>query len=637
MTEPRWPPNLAVIQTPDRLDEWLSRLRGRGTLAIDTETTGLQFDRDRVGGLCLAANETALYITKDALALTAEWLAREVASGRELVFHNAKFDLHMLRGTFGIAVPYPVHDTMVQSFLIDNRGASGAGGRTRGGHGLKDLASVFVDPFAKEAETDLYESVVAAGGNKGSKKWKGDLLLGDVNLIGKYGVFDAWYTLQLHRQLLPRIAHWEQPSDYYPSLMSLYENERWLLSALVEMEQTGIRVQPEFFERWERKLNKRIDSLHAQLHKLSGGADINWGSPKQLRELLFDRMGLAPTRWTNSNEPSTDEVALVNLNHPIGPVLLKLRDAEKQRGTYARGLLSATRSNGRIHCSFRQTGAETGRLSCANPNLQQVPRESGARRGFIPDEGLEFRFADYSQVEMRFAAHISNDPTLVRGFLTDPDFDTHAATAKKMWGLINEPTKQQRKFAKIMNFAMLYGAGADKIASQLVSLLSTKEAKHAIRSLGARPRADEAPHKSLAVLLMQRYFTEFPAIKDARYKASDRTKNIGYAMNEFGRHRYIEPNKAYKAFNSEIQGSAADLAKFGLVQVYRELQHNGGHIACLLQIHDEIVYLSDGDPKIDRQVLEILNDNKSYRVPIVADIEGSKTTWQDKVELDITS
>src|SRR5690606_24383151 len=133
--------------------------------------------------------------------------------------------------------------------------------------------------------------------------------------------------------------------------------------------------------------------------------------------------------------PSTDEVSLLNLDHPIGAELLKLRDVDKQLSTYAEGLLNAIWDDGRIHCTFRQTRARARRLACANPNLQQGPREPGARKGFTPDEGLEFRFADYSQVEMRFAAHLSNDPALVDGVLHNPDIDTHAATAKRMYGL----------------------------------------------------------------------------------------------------------------------------------------------------------------------------------------------------------
>jgi DNA polymerase-1 len=328
---------------------------------------------------------------------------------------------------------------------------------------------------------------------------------------------------------------------------------------------------------------------------------------------------------------------MLDLVHPIGAEILRWREVNKQLGTYAKGLLQAagTWEDQRIHCNFKQTGARTGRMSCEKPNLQQQTRESGVRRGFIPDKGLEFRFADYSQVEMRFAAHFANDPVLVNGFIHDPDFDTHAATAKKMWGLREEPTKQQRKFAKIMNFAMLFGAGEDKVTSQLISMLSEKDARHAIRSLGYKPSAGEQPHRTLAQLLRKVYFKEFATVKSAKYNSQEATRKRGFAMNAFGRHRYLDHDEVYKSFNTEIQGSAADQAKKGLVDMYRELQVSDGSIAILLQIHDEVVYLSDGDPKIDRRVLEILNDTKRFRVPIVAEVSGSKTSWQDKFDVKL--
>lgn len=628
----RRPNNQAVLTTSDSVEFWLNKLRP-GILAVDTETTGLKWKSDRVGGIGLAAGDTAAYFTRDALPNAVLWLSDQAKAERPMVGHNMKFDLHMLRGTFGLRVRYPVHDTMVMSFLLDNRGAPIKSESTHVGHGLKNLAAAFVDPQALEPEDDLYHSVVAAGGKRGKKQWKGDLLMGDSMLVGKYGLLDPWYTLQLYHQFKERIDHWIQPPGNYPPLKELYETEQWLLLALIDMEERGILVRPEFFEQWNHDLKKEIEQIQGRLKEIAGKS-INWSSSKQLGELLFNEMGLKPSRWTNSGKPSTDEVSLLNLKHPIGAELLKLRDAEKQQSTYAQGLLAAI-EEGRIHTSFRQTGADTGRLSCADPNLQQVPRESGARKGFIPDPGLVLRFADLSQIEMRFAAHIARDPVLMAGFLNDPDFDTHAETARKMWGLTGDPTPQQRKFAKIMNFAMLYGAGINRITAQLVSLLTAREAKRAIKSFGYRPSAAEPPHRTLGQLLLKRYFEEFPAVKKARYEASDEVDTFGFAINELGRHRFLDEREGYKALNTKVQGSAADLAKWGLANVYRELQYSGGHIACLIQVHDEIVYLSDGDPAIDRRVRELMSDRTRFRVPMLADVEGSATNWQEKVEIHL--
>lgn len=634
----RDPLNLAVLENRDGVQDWLDRLK-RGPLAVDTETTGLSWIEDRVAGLCLASGETATYFTKDAMAPAVRWLSRQFRTDRTIVFHNGKFDLHQLRGTFGLTVSRPVDDTMVMGFILDDRGAPGTG--YFGGHELPQYAAAFVDPNAMVHEDELRQAVIAAGGRRGKKTWKADMHMAPLNLIGKYGAYDAWYTLQLYHQFVDRIRHWSQPYPNYPSLWSLYENEKWLLIALLEMERRGIRVRTEFFEKWNIELEERISSIESQLESMTGES-INWGSTKQLGELLFDKMDLMPSRYTKSGNPSTDEVSLLNLDHPIGAILLQLRYSQKQKSTYAEGLLRAATAYGRIHTRFKQTGAVTGRMSSVDPNLQQVPRESGARRGFIPDDGMVLRFADYSQAEMRFAAHESGDKVLVHGFKNNPKFDTHAATAMKMWGMKkinadrNKVHKRRRKFAKIMNFGMLYGAGLDRVTEQLISMLDLQEVDVAIREFGEEPNDEYGnTYRALGALLLDRYFKEFPAIKDVRYRASDEAKRLGYAVNVYGRHRYLGENEAYKALNSKIQGAAVDLAKKGLVGLFRELQLGEGSIALLLQIHDEAVYLSDGDPKTDRKALEILNDYDSFEVPMLSDMSGSETSWQEKVGIEL--
>lgn len=646
----REPANLAIIEHRDRLGDWLPRLGNdpRDPLGADTEGTGLRWDTDRVGGLCLAAGNTAMYLCKDALGPGIEWLRDQVKARRRLVFHHAKHDLHHLRGTFGLKIRYPVDDTMIMSFLIDNRGAPTKKG-IFGGHDLKELGVSYVDPSSRDSETALYEAVVAAGGSRAKKSkrkgrdWKGDILLASTEVVGHYGAMDAWYTLQLYHQFNERINHWIQPDEKYPPLRTLYETEQWLLLALVDMEQRGILVNTEFFEKWKIQLEKQLSKIYRNLERLAG-KKINWGSAPQLRELLFNQLGLEAVRYTKGGkksgpQPSTDELSLIGLNHPIGEELLRLRQAEKQYGTYAKGLLAAVRSDGRIHANFKQAGPRTGRLSCEDPNLQQVTRgtkeKPGPRRGFIADPGLVFRYADYMQVEMRFAAHYSQDRTLVHGFRFDPSFDPHAVTAKRMWGLSGEPTKEQRKWAKIINFLILFGGGVTKLTSQLITMLSRSEARSGIRSFGVRPSRNDSPHAILAQLLMARYFQEFPLVKTARNDATRRADGDGYSINAFGRRRYLDESESYKAFNSDIQGSAADQSKQAIATVYRELQHSSGEIALLLQIHDEMVYLSDGDPKIDRQVLEIMNDHTRFRVPILASVSGSDTNWQDKVDIEI--
>ena len=249
----RRPTNIYIARGPDGLDDVLAKLRS-GPLAVDTETTGLDWHVDRVGSIQVAAGTTALFVCGGALAPFTRWLSRQIRDQRELVFHHAKFDLHMLRSTFGLHVPYPVHDTMLESFLLDNRGVGTA---NLPNHHLKGLARVFVDPLASEPEKEMMQAIRQAGG-----KHKGDwmLLMGTEHehYVTRYSALDPWYTLQLHLQFIERIRYWPQPEGDYPPLAKLYETERWLTLALRDMEARGIKARRRFLEEWQRKLEQDI-------------------------------------------------------------------------------------------------------------------------------------------------------------------------------------------------------------------------------------------------------------------------------------------------------------------------------------------------------------------------------------------
>jgi DNA polymerase-1 len=574
-----------------------------------------------------------MFIFGDALAPAAKWLAREVKATRTLVTHNGKFDLHHLRATFGLRVGYPVHDTMIESFIIDNRGA----GAVTGGfdsHHLKDLATVYVDEDAHDPEKEMLSAIRRRAG-VGAHKGDWPVLLGteDEHLVTTYGGLDPWYTLQLHLQFIERIRYWPQPEGDYPSLMSLYETERWLLLALLDMEERGIMVNRDFLEKWRDELAIKLTKYEKRLRKLAG-CDINWNSTPQLRELLYEKMGLESGSVTEAGELSTDEATMKTLAHPIGQAILDYREAFKQHGSYAVSLLDAIQADGAIHTTFRQTGARTGRMSCADPNMQQQARESGVRKAYFPRKGLVFRFADYSQVEMRFAGHFANEPMLVNGFNTDPEFDTHAATAIKMFG-VAVPTSRQRKYAKIINFTTLFGGGHRQVTSKLVELMTYAEAVEGLREFKVIPKAGESVHAALAAMILKRHRERLPAMQRITKERAEIAEARGFTINAFGRHRFLTDGRWYSTFNSEVQGSAVDMAKRGLVALYRELQLNTGEIALLLQIHDEAVYESEGNPRTDRRVLELLSDTTRFRVPIIADISGSAVNWQDKEKIKL--
>lgn len=618
-----------IVRGPDGIEDVFARLR-HGVLATDTETSGLDWWVDRVGALCFAAGDTAAFFVRDALGTAARWLSDQVKQRRTLVFHHAKFDMHMMRSTFGLHIPYPVHDTMTMGHLLDNRGAPINRYPWFAGNHLKDLAAAFVDPDAHHAEDELTKAIAEATGFKPNKKdLKAYWPLAPVRKAGKYGGLDPWYTLMLYDQFIDRIRYWPQPEGY-PPLMELYENEMWLTLALRDMEERGVMADQDYLAQWTRGLNKQLRKARKRLERRAGYPDLNWDSPIQVAKLFFDDLNLV----SGTGERSTDKRSLLRLNHPIAAEMLQYRKASTQIKTFAKVLKAAIRPDGAIHTQFRQN-VNTGRMSASEPNLHAQDRDSGVRGVFIPRKGLVLRSADYSQIEMRFAAHFSGEDWLINGFNSNPNFDTHAALAQRMFGLKNKaPSPQQRDRGKTMNFAMLYGAGEDAVSEQLIDKVTYDEARRSCIELGYRPKRNESPHHALAQLLRDAVRASSPKIWRFTRDEEKLAERRGFVIDAFGYHRYLERDETYKAMNSKVQGSAVHQNKKGLVSVYRELQLHGA-LAMLLQVHDDIVYESDGDPKVDRTVLDLLEEHKRFKVPMIADLKGSAKNWQVKEKIKL--
>lgn len=639
----RGQPEIIVVRTKDGLDDVFARLQ-KGTLGVDTETSGLKWWKERVGAINLAAGNVAVCAIQDALGPAARYLSHQVKHRRSLAFHNAKFDMHHLRATFGLHIPYIVHDTAVESFLVDNRGANAFGWRTKAKHSLKPLSEVYLDPNAQDHEKDMMAAIKRRGG-KDKGDWAILLNTEDEHLFTKYSALDPWYTLELHKQFFRRIIHWTQPSSKYPSLQSVYEREQWMILALRDMEERGICASHKFLDDWRVQLGGQdgrggeLGKCFETLAKATKGArlarDINWNSVPQVQALLYKRrpdggLGLG-------GGPGTDAVTLLNLAHPVGAALIKYRETFKQWSSYANSLLEALTPQGTIHCSFRSSGADTHRTSCAEPNLQQQTRISGVRKAYHPRKGLEFRFADYEQVEMRFAGHFANEPFLINGFNNVPDFDPHKALAVQMFGKLFDPKSQHRKYAKITNFTKLFGGGEGKVTEQLINLVEEQEAIEGCRVMKASIEPGISPWRALARAVIERANTLMPGLPRTIRETAAQAESRGFMMNAFGAHRFFDDGdeRWYAAFNTLVQGTAGIKAKEGLVAVYRERQLLHGDLACLLLIHDEIVYETEGDPKTDAAVLELMEDHTSYKVPITADINAGPKNWQDKVKLKI--
>lgn len=614
-----------IVRGVDGIQEVFDQLE-HGILAADTETTGLDWWFDRVGGLCFAAGDTSAFFVKGALERAAKWFAAQVKRRRPLVFHNAKFDMHMIRGTFGIHIAYPVHDTVIMSRILDQRGAPlPKYPFFTWSHSLDMLAKAYVDPHATEPFVQLLESIRSVIGKH--KEPMRDWLVAPIRVAGKYGLLDPWYTLQLYDQFISRIQHWIQPEGY-PSLMSLYKNERWLTLALRDMEERGVMMDQEYLERWVEKAARRVHKLETRMNRRAG-YDINWRSPVQIKSLFWDELELPQI-----NGESTNKRTLLRMDHPLAAMLLKHRKSAKMTSA-GRSLLRHIKPDGALHAPYNQN-VDTGRMS-AKEGLHQFARDSGVRKGVKPRDGLVLRSADYSQIEMRFAAHYSREKTLIRGFNSGLPFDTHAALARRMFGVPKkrEPSPEQRDRGKTMNFAMLYGAGEDAVTEQLIDKISWKEATQSCIELGYVPGQAESPFRTLAHLLRDAVREGYARMWNFTKNEEAIAKEFGFVVDAFGYHRYLAEDEAYKAMNSKLQGSAAHQAKVGMVNVYRECQLNRGEVGIIMQVHDDVVYESDGDPAVDKRVLELLEDRTSFRVPITADLKGSEKNWQDKVSIKL--
>lgn len=641
----RRPRHAYLLRRAEGLENVFAKLGGDGPLADDTETSGLVWHQDRVGAINLAANDTAIMAIEDALGPTARFLADQIKRRRELVFHHGKFDMHMQRESFGLHVPYPVHDTRISSFLLDNRGAPLDHYPYSAGHSLKPLATALLDPRAMDFETELLKAIAKRGGGRGKdakKNWAILLNTEDEHLVTKYGPMDAWYTLQLHIDFMKRIAGWMQPDGDYPPLMDIYRTEQWVLLALRDMEETGIKVKPALLEKWMRAMKKEKDKAFDELWKLAGKRDINWNSPQQVRQLLFGSrreggLGLESTRMTKGSrknpekmpEASTDKITLILLNHPIGGALLRYRKADGRYGE-AESILRFMRTDTHtVHPTFNQN-VDTGRMSCTEPNLQNREREGEMRSAFLAS-----RSVDYKQIELRIAACVAQERALLEAFRSGQD--PHMATAMAMFGLDeSDITPEQRTHGKTLNFAGIYGAGAPGIAEQMMAKMSAKEAYAACKKLGYRPSYSESPWLALGRLLSDRHRRMMPSIGRAAKREEHYARRRGYAMNLMGRHRFFRPDEdEHVAFNTNVQGTAADIQKRGMAKVYRELQLGTGELKLQLQVHDEIVYTSSGDPRTDRRVLKLLAEPDRFDLPIIADVKDITKSWKDKKEVKL--
>ncbi|HUT07287.1 MAG TPA: DNA polymerase I [Candidatus Latescibacteria bacterium] len=552
-----------TIFEEDKLRALAARIAAAGEVALDTETDSASPTRARLVGLSFSLLPgEAFYVPvgHDYLGAPPQIpkeraldILRSVLEDPAVrkIGQNIKYDLIVLERE-GVRLAGVSKDTMVLSYLLEPNW---------GRHGLEKLALHYLQ------ETKApYEDIVGRG--------KNELTMDKVEIerAAPYACQDAALALELGSVL------WEKIEA--KSLDRLYEDiERPLIGLLARMEIWGVRVDTEVLKSMSKELGGELGRLEKEIHALAGGA-FNINSPRQLGDILFHKLGLPSSRRTKITKgysTSLDILEELAAVHPLARYVLDYRQMAKLKSTYADALPQLINpATGRIHTSYNQTVASTGRLSSSEPNLQNIPARGpwGARfrRAFIPDKGHFLLAADYSQIELRVLAHLSQDPKLIATFLEDRD--VHEETARLVFG--ENAGEETRRRAKIINFSIVYGTSAFSLAKELGT--SVAEAQKFI----------------------DRYFGELPGVKAYLDKVVEEARERGYSETIFGRKRQVPelrmPDRNLQqagrriALNNPIQGSAADLIKEAMLRAAREIEARGLRTRMILQVHDELVF-----------------------------------------------
>ncbi|MFN5758848.1 MAG: DNA polymerase I, partial [Sphingomonadaceae bacterium] len=571
----------ACVQTEAELDRWIAEARLAGIIAVDTETDALDSIGAGLVGVSLAiAPNQACYIPlahggSDLFSDAPQQvpMATAIAKLKPLledpavlkIGHNIKYDLNVLaRHNIHVA---PVDDTMVMSFDLD------AGLRN---HGMDELALAHFEHSCLS-----FKDVCGSGKNQ--------LTFNQVGLreATAYAAEDADVTLRLWHRLKPRL-HAAQTTRVYERV------DRPLIPVLAQMERHGIKVDRDELARMSSEFAEGCAGLEVEIHALAGGP-FSVGSPKQLGEVLFGKMGLKGGKKGKSGDYSTDVTVLEKLADEgveIARKVLDWRQLSKLRSTYTDALQQQINPRtGRVHTSYSLTGAQTGRLSSNDPNLQNIPirTETGRRirQAFVAEPGNVLLSADYSQIELRLAAHMADVPALKDAFAKGEDI--HARTAQELFGEVNRDTRGR---AKTINFSLLYGISRWGLAARLgIS-------------------ADEAQ------AMIDRYFERFPGINRYISRTLQQARETGYTETLFGRKthfpRLTSQNQTERAgseraaINAPIQGTSADIIKRAMVRMEPALAEAGLHqVRMLLQVHDELVFeLPETDVAAAKRVIE---------------------------------
>ncbi len=592
------------ILSQEAFDAWLPKLAAAVLVSFDTETDSLDYMRARIVGLSFAITpgEAAYVPLGHDYAGAPQQLNRDRVLGAlkpwiedaslPKLGHHLKFDTHIL-ANYGIELRGQRYDSMLESYVLNSVA-------TR--HDMDSTAEKYLG-----VKTIRYEDVAG----KGAKQITFNQV--DVDRATEYAAEDADVTLRLHQAIWPQI-------EALPRLKTLYETiEQPLVAVLYRMERAGVLVDRELLKAQSHELALRMLELQAQAHAEAGGP-FNVDSPKQLQEILFGKLGLPILRKTPTGQPSTAEDVLEELAHSFAlpKLILEYRGVAKLKSTYTDKLPEQIdEETGRIHTSYHQGVAATGRLSSSDPNLQNIPIRTPEgrriRQAFVAPPHHSLVAADYSQIELRIMAHLSGDATLLKAFAEDRD--VHQATAAEVFGVpLAEVGADQRRSAKAINFGLIYGMSAFGLARQL--------------GIG---RGEAQRYVDL-------YFERYPGVKRYMDETRNQAREAGFVETVFGRRLYLPEirsrNQALRqyaersAINAPMQGTAADIIKRAMIEVDAWLQNSRAPARLIMQVHDELV-LEVADEALDgivQKVRESMVRAAELAVPLKVDI-GVGRNW----------
>ena len=611
-----------LVQTKDVFDEWINKINEKKIFAIDTETTSLNTQEAKIVGISLAIEEgKACYIplrhgqkqevvgdlfsftettpTAQEPQLPVSYVLEKlkpVLKDESIIKigHNIKYDLHILSNEY---LPTPleinnIEDTMVLSYVLNS---------VEHGHGMDELAEIYLN-----YTTIKYQDVCGSGKDK--------ITFDQVELSKAldYAAEDADITLRLYHVLKEKLTD--------PQLKNIYSNiELPLIKILFEMERHGIKIDTNNLNDLKTFFAQEINRLTEEIYSLAG-EEFNINSPAQLGQILFEKMALPGGKKGSKGAYSTDVKVLETLadeGHEIAKTMLEYRSITKLKSTYVDALLTLTDKNSRVHTSYMQTVTSTGRLSSADPNLQNIPIKNQAgkeiRKSFIAKKGYKLVAADYSQIELRLLAHVADIKNLKNSFLNNEDI--HARTAAQILNIpLSEVTPDMRRQAKAINFGIIYGMSAFGLSNQL------------------------GISRTQAAAYIDSYLKEYPEIKTYMDRTIDEAVQNGYVQTPFGRKCFIrgitDPKTkglaSRAAINAPIQGGAADIIKMAMQKVVQKIKEANLDATLLLQVHDELVFEVKEDQIDAIKVLlkETMENAVSLSTPLIVEI-GIADNWKD--------